>query len=408
MREVFSGLLAQSRRSTEYIVKQIEHVCRNMKKRAPGSEGEFEVAQYMAGILKNEGGCEDVRVESFDEHPGAFYGYLYFSAPLDCLCCLTSFISPWLSIAFGLAALILFIVQFVLYIPVVDPFFPKAKGTNVTAIRRSSLVPRRRVILCGHTDAAWEWPVNYRFGGVAFEAHGALAVVGVLYYIALGIFALCGASWVRTASLIGIVFIPVWIGLCFMRDKNLVVDGANDNLTGCYMGIELLRAMESAGLRLEETELCAVLTGSEEAGLKGAKAWCRAHREEFSDIPTYVYCFDTIHDPRFLMANDRDLNSTVASDRRLGDLFAESAAELGIPCRRGWVPPMGGSTDSSAFTRAGFRSIGITGLDHKLEDYYHTRRDSWDNLNEEGIENCYRALVRTMEKIDSGALEQQK
>ena len=47
-----------------------------MKKRAPGSEGEFEAAQYMAGILKSEGGCEDVRVESFDEHPGAFYGYL--------------------------------------------------------------------------------------------------------------------------------------------------------------------------------------------------------------------------------------------------------------------------------------------------------------------------------------------
>ena len=82
-----------------------------------------------------------------------------------------------------------------------------------------------------------------------------------------------------------------------------------------------------------------------------------------------------------------------------------AAAELGVPCSRGWVPPMGGATDSAAFTKGGFRSVGITGLNHKLENYYHTRRDSYDNLDPRGLENCYRAGVRTVEKIHNGALD---
>ena len=61
---------------------------------------------------------------------------------------------------------------------------------------------------------------------------------------------------------------------------------------------------------------------------------------------------------------------------------------------------MGGSTDSAAFTQGGFRSIGITGLSHKLEDYYHTRRDSYDILDEIGLENCYLATIRFIEKFE--------
>ena len=36
-----------------------------------------------------------------------------------------------------------------------------------------------------------------------------------------------------------------------------------------------------------------ILTGSEESGLRGAKAWCKAHKEDYSDVPTYIYSFDT-------------------------------------------------------------------------------------------------------------------
>ncbi len=72
---------------------------------------------------------------------------------------------------------------------------------------------------------------------------------------------------------------------------------------------------------------------------------------------------------------------------------------VNVPCKKGWVPPFGGATDSAAFTQGGFRSVGITGLNHKLEDYSHTRRDTWDNLTAKGLENCYKATVQLLERI---------
>jgi putative aminopeptidase FrvX len=146
-----------------------------------------------------------------------------------------------------------------------------------------------------------------------------------------------------------------------------------------------------------------VLTGSEEAGLRGSMAWCEAHKNDFKDVPTFIYSFDTIHDPKYLMVNYRDLNATVKADKDVSDLFMEAAAELGIPCSKGMVPPMGGATDAAAFAQAGRRAVGITGLNHNLENYYHTRRDTFDNMNEEGLANCYAASVKVLEKFDGGA-----
>lgn len=235
-----------------------------------------------------------------------------------------------------------------------------------------------------------------------FEIPGVVAVVGVLFYMALGVCCLCGAGgWTQTVGLWGLLFVPFFLLVGCTYDPRQVVDGANDNLTGCYMGIALLREMERLGVRLENTELGVILTGSEEAGLRGAKAWCKAHGKEYRDVPTCIISYDTIHDPEKLMVNIKDLNSTVSSDQELAAGFLQAAEEKKVPCRKGRVPLMGGSTDSAAFTQGGFRSIGITGLSHKLEDYYHTRRDSYDNLNEAGLENCYLATIQFIRWIDA-------
>lgn len=405
MNTIFPVLERERERAVRFMENEITHICRDLKKRSPGSAGEYEAGLYMAEQLKDDCGCENVTVERFAEHPGAFYGYLYFAVPLDLLTAFGFFLSPWLSIVFAVADLLLMLFQFILYRQVVDRFFPTAYGTNVTAILPSGEIPKQRIFLNGHLDAAWEWPVNYHLGGVAFETHTLTATLGVVYYLVLAVCALISrAPWTATAAKVGLLFVPFWVGMLFLWDRKRVVDGANDNLSGCYMGIALLKILRENGLRLKNTELGVILTGSEEAGLRGAKAWCEAHRTEYGDIPTCVLSFDTIHDPRYLMVNRRDLNGTLRADKGLADLFYEAAHELDIPCLNGWVPPMGGATDSAAFTQGGFRSLGITGLNHKLERYYHTRRDTWNQLDREGLENCFLVLGRVLEKIDDGQL----
>ena len=395
------ALSENSKRAVSYMVDEITHICRDMKTRAPGTEGEREAGTYMARVLEKDCGCRDVKVETFKLHPAAFYSYFYFSMTFDCLCAAFFFIIPWLGLFFGAAALLIFLLQFVLYKQIIDPLFPESESVNVTAVRPCSGEVKRRIFLNGHIDAAWEFPLNYRFGGIVFETPGVMAIIGVLYYIILSVCVLCGAgAWTLTAGLCGLVFVPFFILVAFTYNPKRVVDGANDNLSACYMGIAILREMERLGVTLESTEVGVILTGSEEAGLRGAKAWAKAHKDDYKDVPTYIVSFDTIHDPNELMVNMKDLNSIVNSDRKLGELFLDAAKKAGVSCKKGAVPLLGGSTDSAAFTQGGFRSIGITGLSHKLEDYYHTRRDTYDNLNEEGLENCYRATVALIESIE--------
>ena len=407
------SVIDKKKEAAEYMVSEITHICKDFEKRDPGSNGEQQACEYMADVLKNECGCERADVESFKENPGSFFGWIYFTITFVLAAVAISFFYPLVSIILIVIGLLIVFMQFGLYKKFIDRFFPEKTGHNVTAVKSCKGEVKRRIFFNGHPDAAWEWPVNYKLGGVGFEGHAVICGIGAVYYLVISIMLVAknGLEYVSFDAdetlgllrLIGLVFVPFLIGLYWMWNENRVVDGANDNLSGCYMGIAILKALKEEGIEFENTEVGVILTGSEEAGLRGAKAWCAAHKGEFDDVPTFIFSYDTIHDPKYLMTNYRDLNGTVKADKDVSDLFMEAAKELDISCKKGWVPPLGGATDSAAFAQAGFRATGVTGLNHKLEDYYHTRRDTYDNMNEQGLADCFAISVKALEMFDNGA-----
>lgn len=408
-----SRLIDKKEQMAQYMIDEITHICKTFEKRAPGSKGEQQACEYMADVLKKDCGCQKIEVESFKENPGSFFGWIFITITLVLAAVAMFFFAPIISLVMILIGLAVVLLEFGFYKKPIDPLFKEKTGHNVTAIKKCAGETKRRIIFNGHPDAAWEWPVNYALGGVGFEGHAIICGVGAVYYIVLSILYMIkhGVTFAAAdisdplvkAALIGLVFAPFLVGLYFMVNYRRVVDGANDNLSGCYFGIAILKALKDEGIELENTEIGVILTGSEEAGLRGSKAWCEKHKGEFDDVTTYIFSYDTIHDPKFLMANYRDLNGTVKADKDVSDLFMEAAEAVDVPCKKGWVPPLGGATDSAAFAQAGFRATGITGLNHKLEDYYHTRRDTYDNMNAEGLAGCYAASVKVLEMFDDGA-----
>ncbi len=408
----FDALIEKKNESAQYMVDEITHICRDMPKRSPGTEGEKVACEYMANVLKEQCGCENVKLESFKENPGSFLGWLYFTLTMS----LAGFVLFWFVPVAGavIVALGFFIMiaQFIFYKKLVDKFFPEMTGHNVTAIKKCTGEVKARIFFNGHPDAAWNWPVNEKFGGAVYEMHILFTVIGGLYNLAICIAAAVvtgagvGVASPETygalfwAGVAGVVFVPLTIGLYFMWDEKTIVDGANDNLTGCYMGIAILKAMRDAGLESENVEVGVILSGSEEAGLRGAMAWCEAHKDDFNDVPTWIISYDTIHDRKFLGVNYRDLNGTVKTDKEVGDAFMAAANELGIKCNKTWVPPLGGATDAAAFAKAGFKTTGITALNHVLEDYYHTRKDTYTNLDAECLADCYAISVRTLDNFE--------
>ena len=405
-------IINQKNKAADYIIREITHVIKSCGKRDPGSEGEKKSCEYMAKVLEKKCGCEDVKIEGCTVAPRAFYGWIYFTITFVLIAIAAYFFIPVVSIPLIVAGFAIVLLQFGIYKKLLDPLFKKKTSHNVTAIKKCKGEVKRRIIFNGHPDATWEWPVNYALGGIGFEGHAGIVIFGALFYLVLAIikvvqgnygFAMPEMDILTKIGLGGLVFVPFSIGLYFMVNYRRVVDGANDNLTGCYMGIAVLKYLHDEGIELENTEVGVILTGSEEIGLRGAKAWVEAHKDEFKDVPTFIYSFDTINEPKYLMANYRDLNGTVKSDKDVADLFYEAAQAVGVPCKKGWVPPLGGAVDAAAFSQGGFRAAGVTGLNHKLERYYHTRLDSYDNMNKDGIANCFAATVKALEMFDNGA-----
>jgi len=405
-------IINQKDKAADYIIREITHVIKSFGKRDPGSEGEKKSCEYMAKVLEKKCGCEDVKIEGCEVAPRAFYGWIYFTITFVLIAIAAYFFIPVVSIPLIVAGFAIVLLQFGVYKRLLDPLFKKKTSHNVTAIKKCKGEVKRRIIFNGHPDATWEWPVNYALGGVGFEGHAGIVIFGALFYLVLAIIkvvkggiapAMPEMDLLTKIGLGGLVFVPFSIGLYFMVNYRRVVDGANDNLTGCYMGIAVLKYLKDEGIELENTEVGVILTGSEEIGLRGSKAWVEAHKDDFKDVPTFIYAFDTINEPKYLMSNYRDLNGTVKSDKEVADLFYEAAQAVGVPCKKGWIPPLGGAVDAAAFTQGGFRAAGVTGLNHKLERYYHTRLDSYDNMNKDGIANCFAATVKTLEMFDNGA-----
>lgn len=400
----FSKFIAKKDEYAQYMVDEITHICTKFEKRGPGTYGEQQACEYAAEQMK-EYGCDRVYVEGFKENPGSFFGWINFTITFCFLAFISYFFVPALSLAFIFLGLVICVLQFGFYKKIVDKFFKEKIGHNATGFKKPTGEVKRRIIFNGHPDAAWEWPFKYKFTYLGFDIHMMLCFLGAFYMIGISIAKLAGINDALALKLgLGaLAFVPFWFGLYFMWNRNKIVDGANDNLSGCYMGMAILKMLHDEGIELENTEVGVVLSGSEEAGLRGAKAWCEAHADEFNDVPTFVISYDTIAQSEHLSVNYRDLNATVKVDKDVSDLFYEACEALDIPCGKGMVPPLGGATDSAAFAQAGMRSTGITALNHALPDFYHTRLDTPDALNKKCLADCFAASVKALEMFDNGA-----
>lgn len=62
------------REMTNFSVRGIKKICKDVGPRPAGSEQEHEAQKLMAAEL--DGACDKVEIEPFDVHPGAFLGWI--------------------------------------------------------------------------------------------------------------------------------------------------------------------------------------------------------------------------------------------------------------------------------------------------------------------------------------------
>lgn len=381
----------------KYMIDGIKFVCQKYKRRSPGSQSERDAQDYFKKELSEF--ADEVYSEDFTLHPHAFIGFIFYSAIFSLIGVACYWLSPVSSVlpvagtVLTLLAVLMFLFEFLFYGEFVDFLFPKRVSRNVFATRKPSGEVKRRIIFGGHTDASPEWTFSLHGGLPALAAVIGGSIIGMFIIfgsnIAIFVKSLMSDSVVlegfwKVLGIVNICTIPFIIAIMFFINWRVIVDGANDNLSANYISMAVMKEMAENDFRFENTEVCCLLSGSEEAGLRGAKAFAKKHRQEMLDVETVFISLDTMREIKEFRINTIGCTGTVHSDEAVGDLLHEAGMNCGVDIPRSELYP--GAVDADGFTKYGLRACGFTGVSHDPKTYYHTREDSWDNLSPECLE----------------------
>ena len=380
---------------SKFSVKGIIRICNEIGPRQPGSPEELKAQELMAKEMKKY--CDDVKIEEFKVHRQAFMGFI----PFTVACAVASvfvnkFVNPVIALILVILGFIPLLLEFLMYKQFIDPLFKGHPSHNMIATRKASGETKKRIIIVGHADSQYEWTLNYLLGGVGMKLVLIPAVVGLVADLIVAILAIAFPE-ARTLNLIGFivgcVFIPFQLGFLAFQNPFKSVPGANDNLTGCYVAMSVAKAMAETDTRFENTDLVVICSGSEEAGLRGAKAYAKAHEKELKDIETVVVACDTFRDLETMAVYDRDMSGTVKHDWGVKHLVQNAGKNCGFDLK--FESVYIGASDAAAFTERGIKSTGFAAMDPTPPRYYHTRLDDVDMLVEDAIGAGIEIMIET-------------
>lgn len=402
------------REYTNYAIKSIKNVCKNFGPRPVGSESEKKAQEYMQADL--EKWCDEVKREEYKCSDKAFMSWVPIGSALILLNILAfTFGLNVIGLVLSCVTLFLVLAEFIFYKPVLDVFFPKKTSGNVYGVRKASGEVKKRIILSGHTDSAFEWTYTYKGGRPVVALIIVTAVIGILLGIGANIYGMVhfgsafgslvwgeqGNIALRIIAVIMYITIPVFIMAFKFCDYKRPVVGANDDLTGCFISCAAAKFLSDNDIRFENTEVAVLCAGGEEAGLRGAKAFAKNNYDMLHQdgVETIFVGFDTIRELEFLDIYEKDMTGMVKNDRRVAELIQSAAKTVGFDVNIGTIAL--GSTDAAAMSQAKVPASSIVAMDPTPARYYHTRLDDADNLSAQAIDAGVKIALETVFLYDT-------
>ena len=404
------------RECSNFSVREIKKICKEIGPRPSVEENEQKAQNYVENLMS--GIADEVKSESFDVHPRAFMSWVMIDGIgmiIAAILMILSYLNvlPEANTAFKIAAIVISVIaiilllgEFLFYKEIIDFLFPKRTSSNVIAVRKSSGETKRRIIFAGHMDSAFEWRFTHMGGGKFLVTMIALGIGSLVLTLIMAVlsFFINGTVSAIVMTVLQIITIPIFVAVIFFVNWKLCVMGANDNLTGVMTSMAVIKYLKDNDIRFENTEVMAVSTGCEECGLRGAKAFAKAHAKEYANdgVETVLMAVDTLHDYDYLGVYNKDMTGTVSLDKQASKL-AQKATEIcgiDIPFRSVSF----GASDAAATQQGGIRSVALAAMDPTPAKYYHTREDTANILDMKTVETGLKIMLETAFLFDEQGL----
>jgi len=376
----------------------IKEVCDEIGPRFGTTESELKAGLKIKGIL--ESWTDEVVMEDFECHPRAFLDFTRVAFIVAVIGTILFYWFPLISFFLYLYALSIYGLEQMFLKEYVDFLFPKRTGSNVIGKLKPVKEPKQIVIVSGHHDSAFEFPLfekfksNFRY--VAYLTAGLIFLSAIISLVKF-ILDILGIASLMITLILFIVPILALIMMAYLalniHSKNVIL-GANDNLSA--VAVVLALAEHFSTRKLQNIELWCISFACEEC-MRGSKRFVKRHLDELKDSKTIN--MDMIGEGTVSIISSEPY-FTAWHSKELAKEFQESTkrANLEMPIK---VLKFGGS-DAANFSKKKLEAISIFGLTPKDHpSTWHEMADTPEIIDEKLLENTLKAIIQYLEDLDA-------
>jgi Zn-dependent M28 family amino/carboxypeptidase len=173
-----------------------------------------------------------------------------------------------------------------------------------------------------------------------------------------------------------------------------VVPGANDNLSGVAVLLEVARRLETSppppGVRV-----ILLSAGAEEANQEGMLAFARRHFGRLAVERTSFLCLDTVGSPELVLIEGEGFLRMFEYPSQQKERVAAAARDAGVHLRRGIRFTF--ATDGLISLRQGYQVATIGSVtEYLVPANYHWPTDVADNVDYASVAACVEVVMGTI------------
>ena len=390
----------------------IRELC-SIEGRRTGTDAERRAADWLAERLRAEGRSADV--EPIYVHPqvglihGAHCAFGFAGS-------LIAIAAPPVGFAIVLATAVSMYLDLNARFYLLRRLFFRRASQNVVSPGKRPGAPAR-LFLTAHYDVARTGALFHpkrvaRFSRVAERLPFPIGPLRIAFWSLAALLPILGlrmagidSNVVSLIQLLPTLILLGWVFLLVDVELSDIVPGANDNASGVATALALAGELDETPL--ENLDVWVLLTGGEESGFEGMRAYLRAHRKKLDTDRTYFLNLDSIGGGRLRYVTSEGLAVSYALDRRLIELCAAVASADREDGNRYGAEPINYpfASDALAVRLAGYAVADLTMLapGTMFPANYHRMDDRPSAIDPAALDRAHGFALDLIRQLDRDA-----